>query len=174
MIASASYRAFLFNAKTCGLFCFQVASFVVTAKKTTEYLQDRFQSRYEAYARNQTNFSYQTIQNIGGYYYYGPKYYGELAIEHYGKEGRNNGLVWGILGNYFLGYFIILLDIFKAINASEDPKFDFKANAWGFGAAAATAICCRFARAPVVPALAAITAVGSLVSGGIAAYRTRR
>lgn len=84
-------------------------TFLFSGKKTTEYLQDRFQSRYEAYARNQTNFSYQTIQDIGGYYYYGPKYYGELAIEHYGKEGRNSGLVWGILGNYSLGYFLALL-----------------------------------------------------------------
>lgn len=174
MIASLSFKSFLFNAKTCGIFCFQVASFVVTAKKTTEYLQNKFKSSYEAEARAQPNFSFRQVLSNGNYYYYGPTYYGELAIEKYANQGKELGSVLGGLGYFCLGYFYVLVGIFKIEKIIDSQQFDFRANLGGVAAAGVAAVGCRLARIPAVPAVVGLSLVGALVSGGIAAYRSQR
>lgn len=174
MIASPLFKAALYNAKTCGIFCFHIASFVVTAKKTTECLQNRLKSNYEAYARAKPNFTFRQLISNGNYHYYGPTYYGELAIEQYAKQGKEAGLVLGILGNFLLGYVYVIVGCFTIENFIDSPKFDFRANLGGVVAAGVTAMACRLARIRAIPAVAALSLVGAFVSGGIAAYRFRR
>ena len=174
MIASPLFKSFLFNSKTCGVFCFHVASFVVTAKKTTEYLQDKFKSIYEAQARAQPNFSFRQILSNGSYYYYGPTYYGELAIEKYANQGKEGGLALGILGNLILGYIYVFIGVLKIEKLLDSQQFDFRANLGGVAAAGIAAVGCRLARISAIPAVVGISLVGALISGGIAAYRSQR